>query len=133
MRIGLRRRRSGKPFPEFQQPAALPGRPLVFVHRRVATNHQETVEWQQHARLTATVEREQFLLMRLTLENDTSENFVSAFLHPPLYSTAFAKGFGTAYTSVYVPAKRCMEIHWPGQHGFEIPSAPLQSVTYPKG
>jgi predicted choloylglycine hydrolase len=91
-----------------------PDRPAVLTHAAVATNHQETVEWVSHARFTATVERERFLLQRLTLHTDPEEKFIGAFLKPPLYSTAYAAGFGTLYTAVYRPRKRQMEIRWPG-------------------
>ncbi len=90
-----------------------PDRPAAITHAAVATNHQETVEWVSHARFTATVERERFLLQRLTLHVDPEEKFIGAFLKPPLYSTAYADGFGTLYTAVYRPRKRQMEIRWP--------------------
>jgi predicted choloylglycine hydrolase len=90
-----------------------PDRPAVITRTAVATNHQETVEWISHARFTATVERERFLLQRLTLHIESEEKFVGAFLKPPLYSIAFAQGFGTLYTAVYRPRKREMEIRWP--------------------
>ena len=66
------------------------------------------------ARFTATVERERFLLQRLSLHRDTEEKFIAAFLRPPLYSTAFSAGFGTLYTAVYRPRLREMELRWPG-------------------
>ncbi|ETX16126.1 hypothetical protein OCH239_08175 [Roseivivax halodurans JCM 10272] len=91
-----------------------PDRPAIVTHAAVATNHQEHVEWVSHARFTATVERERFLLQRLTLHRDPEEKFIGAFLKPPLYSTAFAHGFGTLYTAVYRPRKREMEVRWPG-------------------
>jgi predicted choloylglycine hydrolase len=91
-----------------------PYRPAIVTHAAVATNHQENVEWISHARFTATVERERFLLQRMRLHRDTQEKFISAFLRPPLYSTAFAHGFGTLYTAVYRPRKREMELRWPG-------------------
>ncbi|MFD1158189.1 C45 family autoproteolytic acyltransferase/hydolase [Roseovarius aestuarii] len=91
-----------------------PDRPAVITHAAVATNHQENVEWVSHARFTATVERERYLLQRLTLHRETQEKFINAFLKPPLYSTAFSAGFGTLYTAVYRPRKREMTIHWPG-------------------
>ncbi len=91
-----------------------PDRPAVMTHAAVATNHQEAVEWVSHARFTATVERERFLLQRLTLHRDPQEKFIEAFLKPPLYSTAFSAGFGTLYTAVYRPRKLEMEIRWPG-------------------
>ena len=92
-----------------------PDRPTILTHAAVATNHQERVEWTSHARFTATVERERFLLQRLTLHPDTQARFVSAFLKPPLYSTAFSSGFGTLYTAAYRPAARVMELHWPAK------------------
>lgn len=91
-----------------------PDRRAVITHAAVATNHQESVEWVSHARFTATVERERYLLHRLTLHRDAQETFINTFLKPPLYSTAFSVGFGTLYTAVYRPRKREMEIRWPG-------------------
>lgn len=91
-----------------------PDRPAVITHAAVATNHQENIEWISHARITATVERERFLLHRLALHRDPQEKFIHAFLKPPLYSTAFNAGFGTLYTAVYRPRLGEMEIRWPG-------------------
>jgi len=91
-----------------------PDRPAQITHAAVATNHQDTVEWISHARFTATVERERFLLQRLTLHQDPQNKFIDAFLKPPLYSTAFRAGFGTLYTAVYRPRLREMEVRWPG-------------------
>ncbi|MFT4794080.1 MAG: putative choloylglycine hydrolase [Paracoccaceae bacterium] len=91
-----------------------PDRPAILTHAAVATNHQDSVEWVSHARFTATVERERFLLQRLRLHKDPEDKFIGAFLKPPLYSTAFAAGFGTLYTAVYRPRKKQMEIRWPG-------------------
>ena len=90
-----------------------PDRPTVITHAAVATNHQERVEWASHARFTATVERERFLLQRLTLHVEPEDKFISAFLKPPLYSSAFDQGFGTLYTAVYRPRKLQMEVCWP--------------------
>ena len=91
-----------------------PDRAAVITRAAVATNHQENVEWISHARFTATVERERYLLQRLRLHRDPEEKFINAFLKPPLYSTAFNAGFGTLYTAVYRPRKRQMELRWPG-------------------
>ncbi|NNF79749.1 MAG: hypothetical protein HKN05_17130, partial [Rhizobiales bacterium] len=89
-------------------------KPALLTHAAVATNHQERVEWADHARFTATVERERFLLQRLMLHVDPEKKFVETFLKPPLYSTAFAEGYGTLYTAVYRARKREMEMRWPG-------------------
>ena len=91
-----------------------PDREAHITNQAVATNHQENVEWVSHARFTATVERERFLLNRLRMHRDPEEKFINAFLKPPLYSTAFKQGFGTLYTAVYRPRKREMELRWPG-------------------
>jgi predicted choloylglycine hydrolase len=91
-----------------------PDRPTLVTRTPVATNHQERVEWSSHARFTATVERERYLLSRLTLHPETRDKFIAAFLRPPLYSTAFSNGFGTLYTAAYRPAAGKMDLHWPG-------------------
>ncbi|MDU8943345.1 C45 family peptidase [Ovoidimarina sediminis] len=91
-----------------------PDRVTLLTRTPVATNHQERVEWSSHARFTATVERERFLLQRLQLHPETRDRFIAAFLRPPLYSTAFDQGFGTLYTAAYRPAAGKMEVCWPG-------------------
>lgn len=90
-----------------------PDRKAVITHQAVATNHQERVEWASHARFTATVERERYLLQRLTLHVEPEEKFINAFLRPPLYSSRFDQGFGTLYTAVYRPQRLQMEMCWP--------------------
>ena len=112
-----------------------PDRPAIITHAAVATNHQEKVDWVHHARFTATVERERFLLNRLTLHVDPQEKFIGAFLKPPLYSTAYGQGFGTLYTAVYRPRLGEMSVHWPGaewpfhidhfQEGYRVVRTPL--------
>ncbi len=91
-----------------------PDRKAILTNAPVATNHQERVEWDAHARMTATVERERFLLQRLTLHVEPEEKFIGAFLKAPIYSTAFDRGFGTLYTAVYRPRRGEMELRWPG-------------------
>lgn len=90
-----------------------PDRPAQITHAAVATNHQDKPEWEAHARATATIERERYLLQRLTLHVEPEEKFIATFLRPPLYSTAFRHGFGTLYTAIYRPRRREMELRWP--------------------
>lgn len=92
-----------------------PDRGTLITDARVATNHQDNVEWHRHARATATVERERFLLQRLTLHDEPANRFIDAFMKPPLYSTAFHRGFGTIYTAVYWPERGKLEYRWPGE------------------
>lgn len=93
-----------------------PDRPAQITHAAVATNHQERVEWGRHARFSATVERERFLLQRLSLHREPEESFIAAFLKPPLYSTRFDAGFGTLYTAVYRPRSGALRLLWPEGH-----------------
>ncbi|MXN67294.1 hypothetical protein GR183_20490 [Stappia sp. GBMRC 2046] len=90
-----------------------PDRKAVVSNAAVATNHQEDVEWVAHARETATVERERFLLSRLVLHEESEDRFISHFMRPPLYSLAFWRGFGTLYTAALYPRKRAIAYHWP--------------------
>lgn len=111
-----------------------PGTETVLNHTRISTNHQENIEWHRHAQATATLERERFLLQRLTLHNDPADKFIATFLKPPLYSTQFTKGFGTLYTAVFKPSEGVMEIHWPGEiwtHHLTDTQASKRRVRYP--
>ena len=53
-------------------------------------------------------------MQRLTLHREPKAKFIATFLKPPLYSTAFAEGFGTLYTAVYEPRARTMSLCRPG-------------------
>lgn len=100
----------------------------------VATNHQERVEWSRHARVTASVERERFLLQRLMLHEEPQDRFVHAFLRPPLYSLAFDRGFGTLYTAAYRPARGEAVYQWPGAdwtQSFDAFAEGRRRVAYP--
>lgn len=90
-----------------------PDRKTIIRRLPVATNHQEQVEWIEHARETASVERERFLLNRLMLHEDSAARFISAFLRPPLYSLAFNRGFGTLYTAALWPRRGEFVYRWP--------------------
>ncbi|MBV7396395.1 C45 family autoproteolytic acyltransferase/hydolase [Mameliella sediminis] len=111
-----------------------PDRPPLLTHAAVATNHQERVEWRSHARVTATVERERYLLQRLSLHPETQEKFVGAFLKPPLYSLAFDRGFGTLYTAAYRPLQRQVDLVWPDvawRKSFDDFAEDSVTITYP--
>ncbi|GJL83666.1 MAG: peptidase C45 [marine bacterium B5-7] len=91
-----------------------PDRRVVIRQLPVATNHQGRVEWQTHAEATASTERESFLINRLADSEETEGNFIDSFLQPPLYSTAYKRGFGTLYTAWYRPQEGEMALMWPG-------------------
>ena len=79
----------------------------------VATNHQRTVDWPEHAEAVRSQEREQCMLDLLEA-GAGEEDFVAAFLEPPLRSTGYDNGFGTLYTAVYRPLDAAVEYRWPG-------------------
>jgi predicted choloylglycine hydrolase len=91
-----------------------PDRDPVVKSVAIATNHQGRVEWHDHARATATIEREQFLRFRLEDPKMSSRRLVDAFSRPPLYTNAYRTGFGTLYTAIYKPASGEVEYRWPG-------------------
>ena len=100
---------------DFKTAFLSPDRPAVLRQFPVATNHQGRVEWHQHARATATLERERFLFFRFADSEETAAGFTSWFLRSPLYSVAYENGFGTLYTAVYRPHAGAAEFRWPGQ------------------
>lgn len=91
-----------------------PGQDARVTRAPVATNHQPGSTLRNTSRVQASVDRERFLLRELTMHVETAERFVSAFLRPPLYSTAFAAGYGTLYTAEYRPGDLSVTLHWPG-------------------
>lgn len=91
-----------------------PDRTPVIRQLAVATNHQGRIEWHKHANATSSLQREQFLSSRLADTEETAEGFVKSFLHPPLYSYEYGRGFGTVYTACYRPHRGDMELRWLG-------------------
>jgi predicted choloylglycine hydrolase len=90
-----------------------PDRPPVIGRALVATNHQRTVEWPEHAEAVRSEERERRVLDLLADPGRSEDGFVAAFLEPPLYSTEYDDGFGTLYTAVHRPAEQAVEYRWP--------------------
>ena len=80
----------------------------------IATNHQETPEWAEHEAATRSLERAARLDDLIAAREDEAR-LAGAFLEPPLYTTLYARGFGTLYTAVHRPAERTVEYRWPGQ------------------
>ncbi len=91
-----------------------PDREPVFRPVAAATNHQGRVEWAEHAERTHSLERERCLVRLLEDDSVAAEDFVAAFLAPPLYSTGYSHGFGTLYTAAYYPGEGRAEYRWPG-------------------
>jgi predicted choloylglycine hydrolase len=97
-----------------------PDRGALFRRVPLATNHQDAVEWHEHARSTRSVEREAAIGSALERAHDC-ESLVEAFLAAPLNSAAYRSGMGTLYTAVYRPARGSAEYRWPDfgwEHSF---------------
>ncbi|MBV9534115.1 MAG: hypothetical protein JO321_01745 [Solirubrobacterales bacterium] len=92
-----------------------PDREPDFRPLPAATNHQAADDWPEYARAVRTFERERVILELLASADMTRERFIDAFVERPLYSTAFASGFGTLYTAAYFPAEGRAEYRWPGR------------------
>ena len=44
----------------------------------------------------------------------SADTLIGAFLKPPIYSTAFSRGFGTLYSAAYWPTMGRADFFWPG-------------------
>lgn len=98
-----------------------PDRGAVFREVAVATNHQEGVEWHEHAQATRSLEREHLIAIALE-EAPDPQAFAAAFLQPPLFAADYGSGMGTLYTAIYEPARGSAEYRWPGlawEHSFD--------------
>ncbi len=90
-----------------------PDREPIFRAFPAATNHQGIVEWPEQAQATRTIERERTIVRLLDDPEVDAAGFTVAFLRAPLFSTAYAHGFGTLYTAVYRAAEGVTEVRWP--------------------
>lgn len=92
-----------------------PDRPPVVTMDAATTNHQLCIEWPAHARRSRSIERKNFLTNFLAKRRPSGDQLLAAFLAPPLFSTNYAEGFGTVYTTLYRPSEHSMALHWRGQ------------------
>jgi predicted choloylglycine hydrolase len=96
-----------------------PDREPEVTDRRAAANHQGAIEWPEHAAITRSAERaaalDACLAPRHAARAQSLPDFVSRFLHPPIYSSAFDRGWGTLYTAAYDPKARSASFLWPTQ------------------
>ena len=87
----------------------------IVTEAPIATNHQGSIDWPEHAKFSQTLERESFLKDTLEQQQQEAEGVAEAFLNAPLYNTRYNEGFGTVYTAVYRPKEGRMELRWPDQ------------------
>ncbi len=90
-----------------------PDRPALVLDRPFATNHQLGVEWPQHGRVTRTEQRAAHLQEMLRdARGACGRSALTEFLREPLFSTGYAKGFGTVYTAAYRPVAGEVRLCW---------------------
>jgi len=92
-----------------------PDRDTEVVPYAAVANHQHQVEWPAHARATQT-EKRQMQLAQAVRKAHHSETVVRALLKPPLFQTAYGRGYGTLYTAVYRPQSLSVELVWQHAH-----------------
>lgn len=114
-----------------------PDRPAIVQDARFATNHQLGVEWPQHARLSRTLERADYLGEALADAGVGAEGLRRRFLAPPLHCRGYGHGYGTVYTALYRPAQGRMQLAWPGlapwRQGFDGFAEGTRSLRYIDG
>ncbi|MGL4291844.1 MAG: C45 family autoproteolytic acyltransferase/hydrolase [Phreatobacter sp.] len=89
-----------------------PDRPAEVLAARPVANHQHAIEWPEHADATASVVRARQLEAAVADAREVNE-LVVVMLRPPLYQTAYERGYGTLYTVVYTPRSDTIELVWP--------------------
>lgn len=109
-----------------------PDRPAEVTANRVSTNHQLKVEWPQHADLTKSVSRAEFLNKHIEDPHKTMETFVNRFSQEPVMSNAYSRAYGTLYTAIYKPRSG----DWPNrswQQSFESFAEGESIILFPPG
>ncbi len=93
-----------------------PDKPVVVLSSPIATNHQEEIDWQTYATLTATSERKNLLEQIYINPRENEQSVTRKFLQPPLYNFNYEKNFGTLYTSFYDVTAKKVNALWPGDN-----------------
>ncbi|MFT4021596.1 MAG: C45 family autoproteolytic acyltransferase/hydrolase [Acinetobacter sp.] len=91
-----------------------PNASAEVLRQQVVANHQHAILWPAHARATKTIERAT-TLESVVKKSYQSQSVEKALLRPPLFQTAYHKGYGTLYTARYNPYALTAELLWPNQ------------------
>ena len=91
-----------------------PDSAVEVTRRKVVTNFQHQIEWPEHARATREQERLACLQQHIDAKGPL-QSAVDALLQPPLFQSAWLRGYGTLYSAVYRPRSGVVELLWPGQ------------------
>lgn len=92
-----------------------PDKPTHFEQQPCATNHQPTLDWLEYIEQTQSIKRLELLSVLSAQSAQHSVQTISqTFLHAPLYSTDFVRGFATLYTALYSASEGVACYLWPG-------------------
>lgn len=80
---------------------------------KVATNHQQDIEWLEYATFTATKERKVYLDYLVDHEVIHRDELIDRFLQAPLYNKDVQKNFVTLYTMQYDLEELSATVFWP--------------------
>lgn len=92
-----------------------PDRAAGVVRSQVCSNHQESIDWPEYARASATAERETLAQRLLDDPATTFSSATRAFLRPPLYSEGLDPSFRTLYTAAWFPGRGEVSLMWPAR------------------
>lgn len=82
---------------------------------KVATNHQQDIEWLEYAEFTATKERKAFLDALVQNEYMNRDMVAQQFLQAPLYNKDIQKSFVTLYSMQYDLSNQKATLFWPNK------------------
>lgn len=82
---------------------------------KVATNHQQDIEWLAYEEFTLTRERKDYLDRLVSSEELNRDQIKHRFLDPPLYNKDIAKNFVTLYSMQYDLQNLTASAFWPGK------------------
>ncbi len=82
-----------------------PGHEAVVTGERASTNHQGAERWRQYTDMIESEERLNYLDGVLDEDSSDPEDLVQRFLQAPLFRDTYALGYGTIFTSVYLPER----------------------------
>tara|TARA_B100001109_G_scaffold252704_1_gene249164 strand:- start:1544 stop:2548 length:1005 start_codon:yes stop_codon:yes gene_type:complete len=82
---------------------------------KVATNHQQDIEWFEYAEMTATRERKAYLDFLVDQQVHERDDLRQRFLMPPLYNKDIQRSFVTLYGMQYDLEALTATVFWPNK------------------
>ncbi len=92
-----------------------PGKPALVTTSTISTNHQQEIEWEDFARMSATMERYECLQKILGDATLTLPRVIRKFQDAPIFNSCYSRGFGTLYTSIYHTVQLEAKLLWPNK------------------